>query len=111
MNGDRDDALQALTEHVTRLAEQVAARADQSRHPSALLTYADVAAQLKVTENWVRDAARTGSIPRRQIGRTFRFAQEDVDEFVASTYRAGRDPYARTARQFAAMNRGKRKAS
>lgn len=55
----------------------------------------------------VRNAARTGSIPRRQIGSTFRFAQEDADEFVASTHRAGRDPYARTASQFAAVNRGK----
>lgn len=76
-----------------------------------LLTYADVARQLGMTEAWVRAAARAGTIPRRQIGRTYRFAQADVDELVEHAYRAGRDPYARTARQVAAMNRKPRTAA
>lgn len=77
---------------------------------AALLTYTEVAQQLQVSEDFIRKAARAGTIPRRQFGRTYRFTQDDVDQFIEQAYRAGRDPFARTARQVAAMNRTRRAA-
>lgn len=77
---------------------------------ATLLTYSEVAAQLRVTEAFIRTAARNGTIPRRQFGRTYRFTQDDVDQFIENAHRAGRDPYARTARQVAAMNRTRKAA-
>jgi excisionase family DNA binding protein len=72
-----------------------------------VLTAADVAAQLGVSPGWVTSRASRGEITHRRIGRFLRFTQEDVDELINKAKHAGHDPYARSARQLAAMNRRK----
>lgn len=76
--------------------------------PQPLLDCADVAAQLGVTATWVRDQARAGRIDHRKIGKNYRFTQDDVDTLVAKSHVVGRDPYQLSARQVAAINRGRR---
>ena len=42
----------------------------------------DVAARLGVTKQRVYDLAREGIIPHVRLGRSIRFAQEDIEDFV-----------------------------
>lgn len=82
--------------------EGTSAAADQPRATDSqtLLTAAEIARRLGVTERYVWSLGRRGILPRILLpgGRLVRFAQADLDALLASrrTHRAGRpdDPAA-----------------
>ena len=49
-----------------------------------LLTADQVAEQLQVSDEWVRECARRGDLPSVKLGRYRRFTQDDVDAYIAS---------------------------
>ncbi len=50
--------------------------------PDALLTAAEVAALLRVSERWVADAARAGRLPSIPLGRNRRYRRETITEYA-----------------------------
>ncbi len=53
-------------------------------HQERLMTAKDVAERLQITEAWVHEAARSGGLPCVMLGRSRRFEQSDLDEWIAS---------------------------
>ena len=51
---------------------------------SRLLTAKEVAAQLQASPDWIYEQVRAGSFPAVRCGRLVRFAQEDVDAWIAA---------------------------
>lgn len=47
-----------------------------------LLTAADAAEYLRRTPRWVTDAARSGVIPARKVGASWRFTEGDLDAYL-----------------------------
>lgn len=47
-----------------------------------VLTPADVAKRLKKSEPWVTAEARSGRLPGRKVGRTWRFTDADVTAYL-----------------------------
>ncbi len=61
------------------------AESDQSASPLALLTVVEVAAWLRVSEQWVRAHAngnRRPLLPCTKFGKVLRFQREDIDAFI-----------------------------
>ena len=52
-----------------------------------VLTTKDVAEQLHVHIDTVRDMARLGKIPSIRIGKRYRFRRQDIDEFLKGNNR------------------------
>lgn len=52
-----------------------------------LLTPAQAAEQLQVTESWLKRAAGRGEIPHVKLGSRIRFRTEDLDAIVAAAVR------------------------
>jgi excisionase family DNA binding protein len=68
---------------------QLAAGADTKRPKSLgaaarLLSVDDVAGYLGVSERWVYEQVRTGTLPAMYIARSWRLRQDDVDAFADS---------------------------
>lgn len=55
-----------------------------------LLTVKEVASQLRVTARTVYKLAKEGAIPYSRVGLFFRFRQEDIDRYLASS-RSGQE--------------------
>jgi excisionase family DNA binding protein len=53
-----------------------------------LLTAAEAAGYLTLSESWVRHAAAAGLIPHVRLGRCVRFRVADLDELIDAGYRA-----------------------
>ncbi|MCF8543165.1 MAG: helix-turn-helix domain-containing protein, partial [Candidatus Nanopelagicales bacterium] len=64
--------------------------------PRSLFTAEEAAAALSVSETLVRQLTLTGELPCRRIGRLVRYAQADVDAFVARCDQQGYAPRSRT---------------
>ena len=47
-----------------------------------LMTLPEVVAYLRLSERWVYEQARLGTLPAIRIARTYRFRKSDVDAFV-----------------------------
>jgi excisionase family DNA binding protein len=53
------------------------------------LVVAEAAAYLRVSEDWLRREASAGRVPSHKIGRSRRFIQKELDDYIAAcTYRA-----------------------
>jgi excisionase family DNA binding protein len=63
-------------------------RAPPVRPSSPLLTAAEAARYLTLSESWVRHAAGAGLIPHVRLGRCVRFRVADLDELIDAGYRA-----------------------
>ena len=50
------------------------------------LTLNEAAAFLHVTSDWLRKEAKVGRIPRRKVGRLWRFLEEDLVVWMRSGY-------------------------
>lgn len=69
-----------------------------------LLDVKQAAEILRCRPDWLRRAAAAGDVPSRKIGRTRLFAETDLEEYLERV-RQGRDPWALSPQQKAALNR------
>lgn len=51
---------------------------------NALLTVRQVAKYLGLSESWVRNMVDANKIPHARLGRSIRFRQEDIDNWIDS---------------------------
>lgn len=56
-----------------------------------LLTVKDVAGLLKMNPNTVRKHVERGNLPHYKIGKSLRFSQNDVDDFLKNTHIKARE--------------------
>lgn len=57
---------------------------------SDLLSLADVGSMLDKSADWVVKQARAGVIPCRRIGRTYKFTEQDVYDYIEAAKQPGR---------------------
>ena len=57
--------------------------------PDRLLTAAEVADRLAVTERWVKDSARRNDLPSVALGRYRRFHWPSIQAWLAQQHRGG----------------------
>lgn len=74
--------------------------ADSPERTTPLLAAADVAVILGKSKTWVHEQARAGRIAHHRVGRTLRFTQQDVRDYLATVRRgtAGENPWGLTPR-------------
>lgn len=60
------------------------------------LTVTQAAEQLDVTEQWLRKEAAAGRIPSRKVGRSRRFTEADLTDYLERV-RQGGDPWQQSA--------------
>lgn len=92
MTDDRDDALAALTEQVTRLAEQMAllvghlqlsgVAGEATAAGARTYSIAEAADRLRVTESQLRTDVRQRRVPYLKVGKSFRFTDEQLQEIT-----------------------------
>ncbi|GAB3454044.1 excisionase family DNA-binding protein [Kineococcus endophyticus] len=92
MTDDRDDALAALTEQVTRLTEQIgllvghlqmSGVAGETGAPGArTYSIAEAADRLGVTESQLRTDVRQRRVPYLRVGKSYRFTNEQLQEIT-----------------------------
>ena len=59
-------------------------KADEPSHDTLMLTVAEVAQRLRMTEAGVRSAIARGALPARRWGRRVMFLESDLAEFVCA---------------------------
>lgn len=80
---------------------------------STTMSPAEAAERLGKTEDWVLNGLRTGRLPGRKLGRTWRMTEEDVAEVIGyfavpATYRS--DPAGLTPTSRRRLNQRRRSA-
>lgn len=63
---------------------------------SPLLSLAEAAAYLRVTQDWLRIKAARGEIASRKVGRARRFTQADLDGYIDSCAQVAANPMLRS---------------
>jgi excisionase family DNA binding protein len=59
-------------------------------------TLPEAAAELGVSEDWLKREASAGRVPSRKIGRSRRFTQQDLDDYLESVRFVAADPLAQS---------------
>ena len=62
-----------------------------------VLSYAEAAARLGVTETWLRNKVRRKAVPHVKYGRYIKFTEDDLAEIIASGRRSVVEPEAKSS--------------
>lgn len=72
-----------------------------------LLNLEEAALRLRVSVDWLKKAARNGTVPSRKVGQRRRFTPQDLADYLESV-REGADRFARNPRSHARVGRTRR---